>query len=307
VGNYAAACQRFEASQKLDAGLGTVLFLGECYDKLGKSASAWKAFSEAALLASRKADPERGRLARIRASAIEPTVPQLRVRVAAATRMLPAAEYTLNGTEVSPRDLEQPLHVDPGRTLLRVTAMGHQRWETEIEILDGASVAIVDVPELLPARAQGSSVSVDLDPAGSMSSAALGLRPSAVPVPASAAEPSGSGLRTAGVIVALLGIAGAGAGTYFAVRAVDEAKRAKSIDRCPLPDRCYEPGIALRDDARNHAHLADLAIGVGASLFAGGALLYLLAPDPGGRSAAAAAVSLDTIADGALLRLEGAW
>src|SRR5262245_51965919 len=54
LGNYAAACQRFEASQRLDAGLGTLLFLGECYDKLGKSASAWKAFADAAVLAVRK-------------------------------------------------------------------------------------------------------------------------------------------------------------------------------------------------------------------------------------------------------------
>jgi tetratricopeptide (TPR) repeat protein len=304
VGDYAAACQRFEVSQKLDPGLGTLLFLGECYDKLGKSASAWKAFSDAALLASRKADPERGRLARIRASALEPTLPQLRVRVAPATRLLPAVEYTLNGTEVSARDLEQPLHVDPGRALLRVTAPGHQRWETEIEILGGASVAIVDVPELALARAESSNFGVGL----ALGAANAAPSRSAAQASPAATEPSGSGLRTAGVIVALVGLAGVGTGSYFAVLAVDEAKRAKSIDRCPLPDRCYEAGITLRDDARSHAHIADLAIGIGASLFVGGTLLYLLAPDVGGGSAATAtAVSLEAVSSGALLCLKSAW
>jgi serine/threonine-protein kinase len=304
TGNYAPACQRFEASQKLDPGLGTLLFLGECYDKLGKSASAWRAFSDAAQLASRKGDEERGRLARIRASALEPTLPQLRVRVASATRMLPSVEYTLNGTELSARDLERPLNVDPGRALLRVTAPSHQPWETEIEILEGGSLAIVDVPELAPARPATPDVVAPLAlPAPSLHAAA--------PVPA-LAEDHGSGLRAAGLIVATLGLGGVGTGSYFAVRAVNEAKRAKSTDHCPLPDRCYASGIALRDDARNHAHLADLAIGIGASLFVGGALLYLLAPDDSPASVAAESVSrprvsIDAVGAGALLRLEHAW
>jgi hypothetical protein len=302
LGRYATACQRFEASQKLDPGLGTLLFLGECYDKLGKSASAWRAFSEAARLASRKSDEERGRLARIRASALEPAVPQLRVRVAPETRALPSVEYTLNGLELPARDLEQPLRVDPGRALLRVTAPGHQRWETEIGILEGGSFAVVDVPELAPER----SARAGPNAWDGFASPGLEQHPGSGRAPGEL-EPRSNGLRTAGWIVVTVGLAGVGAGVYFGLRAVHEAERSKSVSHCPLPDRCYADGLELRDDARNHAHLSDLGIGIGASLVVGGSLLVLLAPDPAAAQGSARGWSIRGVEGGAAANWEGRW
>src|SRR4051794_15794728 len=46
--NFAAACPKFEESQKLDPGLGTLYRLADCYEHVGRTASAWAAFLEVA-------------------------------------------------------------------------------------------------------------------------------------------------------------------------------------------------------------------------------------------------------------------
>ena len=48
AGDYEQACPKLEASRRLEPGLGTTLNLGDCYEKLGRTASAWGEFRGAA-------------------------------------------------------------------------------------------------------------------------------------------------------------------------------------------------------------------------------------------------------------------
>ena len=67
-GQYESACRRFEQSQEIDPGVGTLLYLGDCYERSGRPASAWATFREASSAALAAGQADRGRMADERAA-----------------------------------------------------------------------------------------------------------------------------------------------------------------------------------------------------------------------------------------------
>src|SRR5262245_62214330 len=82
-GEIADACKKFEASQSLDPALGTMLHLADCYERLGRTASAWAGFESAASLALAARQTRRLEIARTRSRALEPKLSRVELRVAA--------------------------------------------------------------------------------------------------------------------------------------------------------------------------------------------------------------------------------
>ncbi|MFM2417004.1 MAG: hypothetical protein RL385_1727, partial [Pseudomonadota bacterium] len=47
-GKVSEACSALEESESIEPGIGTMLYLADCYERLGRTASAWALFREAA-------------------------------------------------------------------------------------------------------------------------------------------------------------------------------------------------------------------------------------------------------------------
>jgi tetratricopeptide (TPR) repeat protein len=86
-GNHAAACDKFGAAAKLAHSAGTLLNLGDCYERTGRTASAWAAFRDAAGAAQRTGRDAEESEARRRQDALQPMLSHLRIDVPDALRI----------------------------------------------------------------------------------------------------------------------------------------------------------------------------------------------------------------------------
>ena len=87
AGRFSEACPKLETSQRVDPAVGTLLYLAECYEKLGRTASAWATFREAESLARGSNQADRARTAQARAQKLEPELSYLTVNVAAEAKV----------------------------------------------------------------------------------------------------------------------------------------------------------------------------------------------------------------------------
>jgi hypothetical protein len=77
---FAEACPKFDASYKLDPTLGTLLNLADCYEKVGRIATAWSTWGEAMEKAQRDGD-KRAEFAKSRREALFPRLPKVVINV----------------------------------------------------------------------------------------------------------------------------------------------------------------------------------------------------------------------------------
>ena len=79
--NFNGACPQLEESERLDPGVGTLLYLADCYENVGRTASAWATFREAAYLARSSGQSERERVANEYADRLRPQLSYLQLVV----------------------------------------------------------------------------------------------------------------------------------------------------------------------------------------------------------------------------------
>lgn len=251
-GKYAEGCRKFEGSQGLDPTLGTELRLGDCYERLGKTASAWATFKHAQGVARTQNQSEREELARQRVEALEPKLAYLSLDLAGTAPS--GLVVQRNGSAVPLASLGLAIPVDPGEQSITASAPEHERWQETIDVTAGPGKRHLRIPELkkLPARPVASSAT-----------------PSAAAAPASTRG-------TVGIVTGAVGIVSILAGSGLGLYAKKEGDRSKQDEFCPSDDHngCTAAGVELRDRARTFGTASTITFIAGAALLTTGIVLW---------------------------------
>ena len=258
--SYADACAKFEASSVIEPGLGVKLWLADCYDRVGRTASAWALFSEASALAQKSGQDDRARAASERSLDLEKRLSKL--ELAAPAQGLPEGySVKLDGTAIPVGSVGTALPVDPGAHSVVVEAPGFKPLTLGQQVPEGPASVKLDIPalEALPVApaARAPAKNADQHEPG--------------PAP-------GHTRRVLAYSLGGLGVLSLAGGGFLAYRAHQLDKQ--SLDDCLVsePNACNEHGASLRGQAQNYGNAATAAVIAGGALVATGVVLLLTAP-----------------------------
>lgn len=259
AGNDAAACPKFLASKQLAPAVGVTLYLADCYERIGRNASAWREFREGEKLARARND-KRADVAARRAAALEPTLGRL--TVSAPTPAKPGTEVTVDGASLPQEYWGSALAVDPGDHVVAVMSDG-QPAKTYVAHVDASHpTAVVGIGEPSasspPASAAASAAPVEATPTDTASSSDRHL-------------PG----RIGGIGLMIIGAAGVGLGTWLVTDKITEMPNGQVCEPHLRPNAIPQAAVAF-------------SVG-GVALISGAVLFYL---NRAGRAETAIAPSL---------------
>jgi serine/threonine-protein kinase len=243
-GRTAEACPLLADSLSIDPAGGTALLLADCWERLGKLATAWSAYQTALAYAVRDERADRAEAARARIAALTPKLPRLRL---VDHRNLPeGASLTLDGEALPSRAWRGAIPVDPGEHWIVLSASGHRAARIRFDAQTGR------VTEVVLPRLARSTPQRRLDPRA---------RPSSV-------------VGDVGTTALAVGLASLVAGAIAGVHALHLDARAD--ERCPGAE-CSDP-VAVGDSRAGlrAAQVSNAALGVGAVFSIGGLVLWLV-------------------------------
>lgn len=270
--DFAAACPKFKASYELEPGYGVLFNLAECYEGLGKTASAWAAFTDAAEMANKSGQKDRVEKATKRATALAPKLEKMTITVSE-----PAPGLVVKRDDVA---LDQatwgtPLPVDPGKHAISVEAPGKEPWSTTAETKGPGTTQTVTVPALKAA------------PPGASGSASASVAPTGTAPPPDDAKGT---RRTIGLVTGGVGLAGIVVGAVMGFLASSKWSDAKN-HHCRTDTLCDDTGVAEVSDARTFATVSTATFIAGGVLAAAGATLFVISLGGGKKEGAGLQIS----------------
>ncbi len=293
-GNYEQACPKFAESLRLNDGIGTQFNLADCWEHIGRTASAQSLFLGAAASAHAAGQAEREQVAKARADALEPRLLHLLIDVRAAD---PELTIHRNQVEVKRDSWNAAVPVDPGMYAIEASAPGKKTWAARVSVPANASEAIsVTVPPLEDAAA-ACEKAAPVEAVSAIPPKNLEQKPVSAP-PLSDGD-SRSTRRTAySLALGGFGVAALGVGTVLALEYKSKNDDARAI--CPSGFGCSSADIdrhsGLVSDAKTFRTWSFVGFGLGGAAVVGAAVLYF-APSSSQRASGFSAAPFVT-ADG---------
>lgn len=146
-GKWSEACPKYAEATKLEPSLPTTLRLADCYERAGKTASAWQSFSEAASVAAAAGDVKSERLAKDRAERLAARVD----RVIIVPPSIPDVEIERDGKALPKEELGKPVPLDPGEHTVHAWAPGKSSYDVLLKLTGKGDMIRVEIPVLEPA------------------------------------------------------------------------------------------------------------------------------------------------------------
>jgi len=268
-GQFAEACARFEASLAILPRLGVRLNLADCNERLGKTATAWKMFGEAAALARRMAD-RREVLARRRQERLVARVSRLIITLPSST---PSETISVmrDGVRVAPSEYNLGIPVDPGVHTVEAAAPDRTPWSARVVVSGKGEVVAVEIPDLVrrPDLARRPVLTPVAEPVREhVASSGAPAEPTDAPA---RRHPTPGAWTLAGI-----GIAGIGAGTALGLSARSLRRQAGS--GCDLSNACDEAAYSLIERSRHDGNLSTISFAIGTAALVAGVVLYIRSP-----------------------------
>ena len=250
AGKVKDACPKFEESHRLAPAAGTALNLANCYEKLGKIASAWGMYKDAISLSIASGQAVREQYAKSRATELEPKLIKLVVQVPNAA---PGLEVRRDGIAMTQAQWGTPIPIDPGSHTIEASAPNKKSWTKTFDVSQEGATAKLTIPALEDAPAEHAGAVTPVQPQ---------------------THDSGGTLRVIGFTTMAVGAVALGVGGYFAY---DSASKKDDLEQAA---RNGEPWSADRqttyDDGKSAATLANVFFIAGGAVLVTGAVLTVL-------------------------------
>lgn len=249
-GKTAEACEKFDASERIEPAAGTELNLADCREKNGQTATAWAMFLKAGASARHEGDDDKATEAKARAKTVEADLVYLTIHV--------PEEADLDGLVIKRNDTvidralwDQKVPVDPDEYTITARAPGRKTWTDSIVVKTKNKT--IDVPRLDKDRKHKDTI--EPRPAGRVPD------------------------HTAALAMALTGTGALVAGTGLAWYASSVEDQADAV--CPGIKCADAHAVSLNQTAHTDALIADALWGIGgAALVTAAILWYVEGPPP---------------------------